>query len=288
VKTPPGLKEIVRRITETVSQYESDRGLAACRKAPLAAIVPAGAPGFGRLKQAVSPTHLLPEDILRGAKSVISFFIPFEDRIVDSNNVPGPASEAWALSYIQTNDLIAHIGADLEELLRSFGAESGKIPATHNFDESRLISDWSHRHIAWIASLGSFGMNNMLITEAGCCGRFGSLVTSCAFPPEEYAPSAPAPERCLYKLRRAGGDACGLCRERCPAGAWEGGRFDRRRCYARCLENSRLYQHLGYADVCGKCLAGLPCSTRDPSARPVPPRKTGLSAMTCVIVCHNV
>lgn len=269
-KAPPGLKVIVRRITETVSEYESERGLAGCWKAPLAAIVPVGAPGFGRLKQAVSPTHLLPEDVLSGAKSVISFFIPFADRIVDSNTVPGPASEAWALSYIQTNDLISRIGADLEEMLRSSGAESGRIPATHNFDENRLISDWSHRHIAWTASLGSFGINNMLITEAGCCGRFGSLVTSYAFPPEEYAPSAPAPERCLHKLRHS----CGLCRKRCPAGAWENGRFDRHRCYARCLENSRLHQRLGYADVCGKCLAGLPCSTRDPSAPPVPPRGT--------------
>jgi epoxyqueuosine reductase QueG len=270
MKMSPGLKEIVRRIAETVPEYEAEYGLAGSWKAPLAAVVPVDAPGFSRLKEIVSPTHLLPQDILSGAKSVIVFFIPFTDRIVDSNTASGPASEAWVLSYIQTNDLIARISANLEELLRGFGAESGKIPATHNFDEDRLVSDWSHRHIAWIASLGSFGMNNMLITKAGCCGRFGSLVTSCAFLPEEYAPSASAPERCLHKLRRAngnaGGDACRLCHRRCPAGAYEGGRFDRRRCYARCLENARLYERLGYADVCGKCLTGLPCSTRDPSA----------------------
>jgi epoxyqueuosine reductase QueG len=269
---PLDLKEIVRRITETVSEYGLGRGLAACWRAPLAAIVSARAPEFGRLKEVVSPAHLLPEDVLKGAESVISFFIPFEDGIVDSNTAPGPASEVWALSYIQTNALISQISADLEELLRSFGAESGKIPATHNFDENRLISDWSHRHIAWIASLGSFGMNNMLITKAGCCGRFGSLVSSYAFSPEEYAPPASAPERCLHKLRRPGGRSCGLCHRRCPAGAYNNGRFDRHRCYARCLENSRLHRRLGYADVCGKCLVGLPCSTRDPSAHLSPSR----------------
>jgi epoxyqueuosine reductase QueG len=262
MKAPPDLKEIVRRIAETVQEYEAEHGLAGAWKAPLAAVVPADAPGFSRLKEIVSPTHLLPRDILGGAKSVISFFIPFADRIAESNTGPGPASREWALAYIQTNDLISRISAGLEEFLRGFGAESGKIPATHNFDEARLVSDWSHRHIAWIASLGSFGMNNMLITEAGCCGRFGSLVTGFAFPPEDHAPPGPVPERCLGKLGRP----CGFCWKRCPVDAYEGGSFDRRRCYARCLKNARFHGQLGYADVCGKCLAGLPCSAQDPSA----------------------
>jgi epoxyqueuosine reductase QueG len=259
------LEKVSSCITETVRAYEAAHGLAGSWRTPLVSVISAddsdSALSWTLLKEAVSPAHLLPEDILPGAKSVISFFVPFEARIVNSNTTPGPASETWALAYIQTNDLIAHISADLEALLRSNGAKSGKIPATHNFDEERLISDWSHRHVAYLAGLGSFGLNNMLITRAGCCGRFGSLVTDLAFPAGEYTPKIPPAERCLSKL----GKKCGLCRKRCPAGAYEGGRFDRHRCYAQCLENARLHRRLGLADVCGKCLTGLPCSLRDPS-----------------------
>ena len=261
-------------------------------EAPLCAAVSADDPGFAELKKLVSPGHFLPRDILPPAKTVICFFIPFTKGLIRSNavvkasqDVPAGeesllASEEWALAYIHTNRLIGRIGEVLEEFLGTRGFRAGKIPATGNFDEARLISDWSHRHIARIASLGSFGMNNMLITDKGCCGRFGSLVTDWEeaagkglYPPDRKKDSRR--ERCLYKL----GKPCLACQKRCPAGAYghksppaEPRRdfpvkpdFDRHRCYAMCLKNAEHYKSLGTADVCGKCLVMLPCSTEDPS-----------------------
>ncbi len=35
---------------------------------------------------------------------------------------------------------------------------------------------WSHKSAAAIAGLGSFGLHRMLITDAGCAGRCGSLL----------------------------------------------------------------------------------------------------------------
>lgn len=37
------------------------------------------------------------------------------------------------------------------------------------------MSEWSHRHAAYIAGLGIFGINNMLITNKGCVGRIPSF-----------------------------------------------------------------------------------------------------------------
>ncbi|MDY6824326.1 MAG: hypothetical protein SWH68_11110 [Thermodesulfobacteriota bacterium] len=37
-------------------------------------------------------------------------------------------------------------------------------------------SPWSHRHIAYAAGLGKFGMHDFLITEKGCTHRLGSFV----------------------------------------------------------------------------------------------------------------
>ncbi|GHV81285.1 (Fe-S)-binding protein [Spirochaetia bacterium] len=230
-------------------------------KEPILGIISAEDEGLKLLREVVSSTHLLPGDILPGAESIIVFFIPFQDSIVESNLHGETASREWALAYIKTNDLIRVINDDIAEMLRREGYAAGKLPATHNFDTERLVSDWSHRHVACIAGLGSFGFNNMLITDQGCCGRFGSMVTSLpvsAVP--EAAAARPPRERCIHKL--TGG--CGACRKRCPVNAYGDGGFDRRRCYAQCLKNGELHKDLGYADVCGKCLAGLPCSFRSP------------------------
>jgi ferredoxin len=106
----------------------------------------------------------------------------------------------------------------------------------------------------------------MLITDRGCCGRFGSLVTDLPPPPEGLktgmVPVGTAGERCLYK--RKGG--CGLCRKKCPAGAYAvDGTFNRKACYGQCLKNAEIFRDIGLADVCGKCLVGLPCSDKAPA-----------------------
>ncbi|MDR2158803.1 MAG: hypothetical protein LBP23_01910 [Treponema sp.] len=248
---------IIRRIGTAVPGYEKNRGLEGFWKKPLTAFLSAADPRLPGLKKSVSPGHLMPGEVLPGAESIICFFIPFTDRIIESNAGEGPCSREWAEAYVRTNELIARIGDEIGALMAERGFRTGKIKATHNFNEKTLISDWSHRHIACLAGLGSFGLNNMLITDAGCCGRVGSVVTS-------WGP-APAPEffreRCLHRLR--GG--CGRCRTRCPAGAYGPGGFDRHACYAQCLDNAEKYRSLGLADVCGKCLVSVPCTRRDPS-----------------------
>jgi epoxyqueuosine reductase QueG len=218
------------------------------------------------LKKAVSSTHLLPDDILPNAQSVIAFFIPFTETVVEGNREGEAASAEWALCYIRTNELIAKISNALETMFAQDNLKTGKIPATHNFDEERLVSDWSHRHIAYLAGLGTFGLNNMLITVQGCCGRFGSIVTEWEYTGPPGTGTVPE-EKCLFK--RNGN--CGLCVKRCPAGAYtlktdgkDGVNFDRKSCYSLCLKNAEKHKDLGYADVCGKCLVGLPCSTKAP------------------------
>jgi epoxyqueuosine reductase QueG len=260
---------ITKRIVQSIRDYEKAGGLANMWREPVVRFAAIKTMNLAWLKQAAVPDHLFPADVLPDAESVICFFIPFHQSIIQSNAAPGPASAEWALAYIKTNELIALINQDIEALLAEHGYLAGKIPATHNFDETTLLSRWSHRHVAYLAGLGAFGINNMLITEKGCCGRIGSMVTNYRYggygeagpPIPGAADAAPATEKCLNKIN--GG--CGLCRKKCEAGAYPaGGGFDRRACYAKCLENAELHRSLGFADVCGKCLVALPCSVAEP------------------------
>jgi epoxyqueuosine reductase QueG len=255
---------IVDLIEKIIAGFEAEKQIKNMWRPPLAALLPANHPRIPLLKETAVSNHLMPEEILPGAKSIIIFFIPFDEKIINSNLKGEAASEEWALSYVLTNTLLGRVSDELEKVLNRHGFRAGKIKPTHNFDEKTLMSRWSHRHLAEIAGLGSFGINNMLITQEGCCGRLGSLVTDAGVTEFEIdiTEAKPADEKCLYKKN----GSCGICQKNCINGAYTDGIFDRHKCYEMCLKNAEIHKAAGYADVCGKCLVGLPCSSRDPSS----------------------
>lgn len=224
---------------------------------PLVTYADALDPGFAELKQAVGPGHAMPQDLLPDAKTVVAYFIPFTRDTVKSNISGREASRAWAVAYIETNQLIKDLNQFIYEQLLQQGYTCSRIPPTHNFDKIKLISDWSHRHVARIAGLGTFGLNNMLITEKGCCGRIGSLVTNLKIDPTPKRQG----ENCLHKID----GSCQRCVQRCVNNALKADAFDRHRCYEMCLLNDDFFPDLATTDVCGKCLVGTPCSLINPA-----------------------
>jgi epoxyqueuosine reductase len=216
---------------------------------------------FDVLPEIAMDEHLHPQDLLKTARSVIVFFIPFVKDLIKENRSGSRPCRNWGVAYVETNDLINRAGEAIANLLKGAGYASGLTPATHNFDESRLMARWSHKHLAYIAGLGRFGTHCMLITPSGVCGRFGSLVTEADLGDN---PLMEIPEACLLKT----GKTCGKCIERCPVNALTENGFDRRKCWGRLIENQRVLDY--YADlplsthVCGKCNTMLPCSFINP------------------------
>jgi epoxyqueuosine reductase QueG len=96
----------------------------------------------------------------------------------------------------------------------------------------------------------------MLITEAGCCGRIGTLVTDLKLEADDRIEG----ENCLYKHN----GTCGICVGKCQFDALNLDGYDRRKCYGILLENDEHYSDMGLTDVCGKCVVGLPCSYKNP------------------------
>jgi len=218
---------------------------------PLVGFASASDKRFDELKETAHPGHLSPRDILEDCKTVVAFFIPFTKELVDINRRHNYVSREWALAYVETNELINKICSDMKEKLGSIGVTCAFVPATHNFDKDLLMAPWSHRHAAFIAGLGTFGINNMLITKSGCGGRFGSFVI------DEYVePTKGSKEEyCLYKKD----GSCGQCVKMCPTGALTYDGFDRKKCYKYLLKVAERYKDIGLCDVCGKCDNG-PCA----------------------------
>ena len=147
------IKKIIKTCIDNGNTFLSD--FKSWRE-PIVGFVDANDTRINQLKEIVSIDHLLPNDVLPDAKSIICFFIPFTEEIGKSNIPSKLASEEWALTYIRTNALIAEISNEIEAFLNTSGYSVGKIPATHNFDYKTLISNWSHRHLAYLSGIGSF------------------------------------------------------------------------------------------------------------------------------------
>lgn len=261
--------QIIETIESFVKDYQSREYIATSYGQPLVGFADAFHPYIQNLPELISPSHELPQNVLPDARVVITYYIPFTKVLAKSNRNGGTfASPAWAQAYEETNALFTELNDRIIALIHAHTGLAGVTPKAVTFDQQKLISDWSHRHIAYAAGLGTFGLNNMLLTEQGCCGRFSSVVTNL-----DLVPDAPVNgEYCLYKRN----GSCGACVKHCPTGALTTDGYDRFKCYALCRENAKLYTAFGSSytnedgtgansigsEVCGKCITASPCAFR--------------------------
>lgn len=245
--------ELAGFLTATIRGMAAEPNTATEYREPLVGFVAADDPRFADLQQVVHPTHMLPQDLLPGARSVVSFFLPFAPWIVEANSQDREqVAREWAVAYVETNTLIGNITTHLTQALARQGIRTAAEPATHNFDPVSLVSRWSHKSVAVIAGLGSFGVHQMVITDAGCAGRFGSVVLDIDLPTTPVEPR----ERCSYFHD----GSCLECVLRCPANALDSSLpLDKQGCHRQLHSVARQYEELGLVDVCGKCAIG-PCA----------------------------
>ena len=222
---------------------------------PLVGFCDAKSPDFEELRVIAAPNHYMPTDLLPEAVSVVSFFLPFTEELVDINQNHSYISKEWAVAYVETNKLIDEIVVHMGEFLKKFGVKCSSNPAREGFSQEILMHRWSQRHVARICGLGNFGINNMLITKSGCAGRYGSFVIDT---PLDYNKTN-TEEYCLYKKD----GSCGVCVDLCPTGALTADGFDRHKCYAWLKETNDYYSDLDECDVCGKCIT-VPCAFEIP------------------------
>ena len=248
--------QIENFIKEYIAQYKPRFHTHTDWSEPTVSFSDARDPLFPKLKEIVTPEHLVPFDLLPDAKTVISYFVPFTKATVSSNSKGKNASKQWAQSYTETKQLIIDLNAALSNMLKKHGFKAATTLPTHDFDEEKLVSCWSQKHVAYIAGLGKFGLHHMIITEKGCCGRLGSVITNAKIEPTPREPS----EFCSYKLD----GSCGVCVKKCAINALKADSLDKKGCYKECLRNAKKCTAVGLADVCGKCVAVVPCSFVNP------------------------
>jgi len=245
--------DLTELITEIIRREVAEAGGVTLYRTPIVGFAAAADPRFADLKRIAEPTHYLPEDVLPGARTVVSFFLPFAASVLEANaRDRGKVAREWPIAYLETNALLGCIAVHLIGALAEHGVGAAAIPATHTYDPETLICRWSHRSAAVIAGIASFGLHRMAITDAGCAGRFGSLVID----GELHFTTPPTKERCLHFHD----GSCSECITRCPVDALTvEGALDKQRCNRRLLALAEGFDSEEVADACGKCAIG-PCS----------------------------
>ncbi len=248
------MKATIQQVIDRfIDDYCVKEGWERIWQSALVGIADANDPSFPELRKLIIEDHQLPQEALPSAKNVISYFLPFIPEIPQSNVAGDMPSEPWGDAYKKTNKMAADLNTHLIQWIMDQGCEAAN-PNAVMLGEPYLRSRWSQRHVARIAGLGSFGVNNMLLTEKGCCGRAYSIVTSMDLPVDKPCEE----EYCLYKKN----GSCLLCVKHCPISALTAEGFDRLKCHLHLEDNGK---HLtSGSTVCGKCLVGLPCSFKRP------------------------
>ena len=248
---------------------------------PLVGFASADDPIFEEYKQAVGQFHWKPRDLLEQCArdeiyegnlediSILCWILPIMKETIKSNaereKLPSPR---WAHTRDSGEKFNVLLRKHIVGLLRDEGLIA-LAPMDSSYWEMLIdervgfASSWSERHAAYAAGLGTFSLNDALITPRGIAHRVGSVVVNLKLEPtprtyENYRAN------CLF----FNSGTCGTCIKRCPSGALSESGHDKNACstyvYATCIEGLREEYGIDVTTGCGLCQTGVPCSMRIP------------------------
>jgi epoxyqueuosine reductase len=223
---------------------------------PLVGVASATDTLWERFKQPdiIGPHHMSPNDWLPGAKSVILYFLPYTKRIREANRIQGTTATEWLYGRWEGEIFNQALRRFIVELVEKAGHRALAPLLDERFAVVDLRSNWSERHAAFVAGLGTFSLSRSLITSLGSAGRCGSVIVDFHLEPtqREYTE---IDEYCSH---------CGACAKRCPPQAIDKTGKDNKTCMVYIGKEKEIYTPR-YG--CAKCQTGVPCEDKIPVRR---------------------
>jgi epoxyqueuosine reductase QueG len=201
--------------------------------------------------------------------SVICWILPQTEKTLEDQRRESrlPASR-WVHSRYYGEKFNEYLRAVVMATFAAAGIK-GAAPAiseSFGYRQSKnfgIASNWSERHTAFVAGLGTFGLSDGFITERGKAVRIGSVVINARIEADIRKYSSHT-ANCLWYAK----GTCGVCIRRCPVDAISAQGHDKKACfdYIRGVTAPYSKQVLGAYETtpCGLCQAKVPCERRNP------------------------
>ena len=234
---------------------------------------------FMTFKDIIGDFHLTPVEVLdrffpehEGAwdgASVISWILPIAASVRESNRRETRcSSEAWLTTKTFGEEFNIKLAEHMASFLTGLGFYA-LVPTLSPFFEivqtehTGFAANWSERHVAYVAGLGTFSLSGALITERGAAMRCGSVLTSLQLlpTPRRYTDFR---EYCLYY----NSSSCGKCISRCPGGAISRQGHNKELCMIHCASVvQEIEGKSGGMPGCGLCQTAVPCEATVPGKK---------------------
>ncbi len=201
--------------------------------------------------------------------TVISWVLPqTEATKADNRKRRDLPAERWVRSRNYGEAFNAKLARHLAASLRGEGIDSvapGLSPhwAWQTSERYGFSSNWSERHAAHTAGLGTFSLCDGLITPKGKAMRCGSVVAKVALSPTPR----PYDDYRAYCLFYSQGK-CKKCISRCPVGAISEAGHDKERCRKYLFETVAAFTKTTFGIEsygCGLCQTKVPCESSIPA-----------------------
>ncbi len=255
---------------------------------PLVGFANGDDPLFTEYKKIIGDFHVTPREALEMSLkkktieytnpenvSVISYFLPSTSLIRESMHKEREiCSLRWNRARWFGQECNFRLQRHLVALLEDLGYYAVAPEQEPWFEIKREgpwapASRWSQRHIAYVAGLGTFSINDSFITAKGSAGRVGSIVCDLSIPPSPRT-AKDYRENCLF-IREG---TCGACIKRCPAGAVSEKGHAKAKCFSYLLagmaqkvkDQGGNEKFVGGYIGCGFCQTGVPCEGRIPAS----------------------
>lgn len=206
--------------------------------------------------------------------SVISCILPitYETRL-SLRQETQVASVRWNHTRWQGQDLINELSLYVASLLEKLGHQAIATEQSSLYERREsptgLITNWSQRHIAYAAGLGTFSLSDGFITPKGIAMRCSSVVCDAVLRPTPRVYKNHLANCLFYR-----DGSCHRCIERCPVGAISEQGHDKQKCYEYLRIGQRnVLKELGRDEkgYMGKYLACGMCQTKVPCEAGIPP-----------------
>ncbi len=253
---------------------------------------------YQKYKEVIGPEHFTPLEFwqVEGKNTVpasklriISIVFPFSDEIregsknsIQLKRLKLPA-EIYSVGRNYANEFKQETCRQVIKFLEDKGYNGVAGLLSKNFTiilKGTFYSNWSERHSAFAAGLGTFSLHEGLITEVGCNVRIGSVITDAPLkitPRKSDDPYA----NCLFYSK----GTCKKCIEKCPASAISEEGHDKNKCNSYRIKLGRkvnlrigsiLKPHYRFINGerreqdppvgCAFCQFGVPCMDKNPMA----------------------